>query len=96
MKGPYEILLKPILTEKSTALSEVETGCPQYTFQVARKANKVEIRKAIEHEFKVKVKKVSTMNLLGKKKRLRTQVGRRPNWKKAIVVLEEGQQINLY
>ena len=93
-KHPYEILIRPLLTERASegqGLTE-----PQYAFQVAYRANKIEIRKAVERAFHVQVKSVNTMVMKGKRKRLRTaQMGRRPNWKKAIVTLSEGQSINL-
>ena len=94
MKSPYEILVKPIITEKSTRLGERAT--PQYAFQVATSANKVEIKRAIEAHYGVKVKKVATINVFGKQRRVRGQIGRRPNWKKAYVTLEQGQELNLY
>ena len=94
MKSPYEVLIKPIITEKSTALSGAAS--PQYAFQVHPKANKVEIRQAVEAAFGVNVTDVNTMNMLGKKRRMRVQQGRRPNWKKAIVTIRQGQQIPLY
>ena len=94
MKSPYEILMKPIITEKSTVLAELT--CPQYVFKVHPAANKVEIRKAVEAAWNVKVKSVNTQKLLGKQRRLRAALGRRPNWKKAVVTLQEGQSIPLY
>ena len=94
MKSPYEILVKPIITEKSTQLAELK--CPQYSFQVHPSANKVESRKAVEAAWGVKVLKVNTQVMLGKKRRVRVQLGRRPDWKKAIVTLQEGQNIPLY
>ncbi|MGI5971200.1 MAG: 50S ribosomal protein L23 [Oscillospiraceae bacterium] len=84
MKNPYDILRRPIITEQSMA----ETENKKYVFEVARDANKIEIKKAVEEIFKVKVSKVTTLNMLGKKKRLRTQIpGTRPAWKKATVKL---------
>jgi large subunit ribosomal protein L23 len=93
-KHPYEILVRPVLTEKATDLQSRKS--PQYTFQVAIDSTKVDIRKAIETAFKVKVMSVNTVVNKGKRKRLRTaKFGRRPNWKKAIITLAEGQSINL-
>ena len=78
-----EIILEPIMTEKSYA------GIPNkiYTFKVAISANKIEIKKAVEEIFGVKVESVNTMNMLGKVKRMGRNEGRRASWKKAIVKL---------
>ncbi len=93
MKGPYEVVLRPLLTEKGTRLKEEGN---QYLFRVAKTANKVEIKHAIEQLFKVSVVDVRTVQLRGKVKRLGRFQGRRPDWKKAIVSLKEGQSIELY
>lgn len=93
MKGPYEVVLRPLLTEKGTRLKEEGN---QYLFRVAKTANKVEIKHAIEQLFKVSVVDVHTVQLRGKVKRLGRFQGRRPDWKKAIVSLKEGQSIELY
>jgi len=94
------IILAPILSEKSHGLSEQFN---KYVFKVHRSANKLEIKKSIEERFNVKIVKVSTMNFNGKKKNmtiksdgnvLRT-TGNRSNWKKAIVTLDEDSKINL-
>lgn len=91
---PYEILLCPILTEKASARSDLKR--PQYVFRVAIDANKVQIRRAVEAAFEVKVLGVNTVRVKGKRKRLRQrEKGKRPDWKKAIVMLAEGQEINL-
>lgn len=93
-KHPYEILQRPLLTEKATAGQALTR--PQYAFEVDIATNKVEIRKAIEKAFKVRVVSVNTVLVKGKKKRLRTaKYGKRPDWKKAIVTLAEGDSINL-
>ena len=93
-RHPYEILVRPLLTEKATAGATMKN--PRYTFKVALNSNKVQIRRAIEAAFDVKVLKVNTMRVIGKRKRLRTrEQGKRPDWKKAIVTLAEGQEINL-
>ena len=93
-RHPYEILIGPLLTEKATD-AQTRTS-PQYTFKVTTDSNKIEIRRAIEQAFKVKVVSVNTILLKGKRKRLRTaKLGRRPDWKKAIVTLAEGESINL-
>ncbi len=81
----YDIIKRPIITEQSMAEGELK----KYTFEVDRRANKIEIAKAVEETFGVKVAKVNTMNYDGKKKRLRYVEGRRPNWKKAVVRLTE-------
>jgi len=93
-RHPYSILIGPLLTEKATEGQSMRQ--PQYSFKVAIDSNKVEIRKAIEIAFKVKVVSVNTILNKGKRKRLRSsKLGRRPNWKKAIITLAEGQSINL-
>ena len=88
MKNAYDVVKAPILTEKSYDYIAHRT----YTFEVAKNANKIEIAKAVEELFKVKVADVNIMNYLGKTKRSgRTgKIGRRPNWKRAIVTLAEG------
>lgn len=88
----YKIIRKPLLTEKSVVLKEDNKFC----FRVAYNANKVEIRKAIEELFNVKVKDVNTMIIHGKIKRLGRNKGRRPSWKKAIVTLQPGQKIEFF
>ena len=84
MKTAYDIIKRPIITEQSMA----ETAGKKYTFEVAKDANKIEIAKAVEEIFGVKVAKVNTLNMKGKTKRMgRYPEGRRPNWKKAMVIL---------
>ena len=84
MKTAYDIIKRPIITEQSMS----ETEGKKYTFEVAKDANKIEIAKAVEEIFGVKVEKVNTINMDGKKKRLGAQpAGRRPSWKKAMVKL---------
>lgn len=78
-----DIIIRPIITEKSMDL--MADG--KYTFRVKKTSNKSEIKKAIEKIFDVKVEKVTTMNMLGKKKRQGMSIGKRPDWKKAIVKL---------
>ncbi|MBZ2175236.1 50S ribosomal protein L23 [Schnuerera sp. xch1] len=93
MRIPHDIIIKPIITEAS--MDSMAEG--KYTFKVDRRANKSEIKKAIEKIFDVKVKKVNTMNMLGKKKRMGVHTGRRPNWKKAIVTLtEDSKEIEFF
>ena len=82
----YDIIKRPIITEQSMAAA-IEKN---YTFEVAKTANKIEIAKAIEEIFGVKVAKVNTLNMQGKEKRMGARpAGRRPNWKKAVVQLTE-------
>ena len=86
----YDIILGPVITEKATLLSEHN----QVAFRVAMTATKPEIRKAIEELFKVKVTGVNTLRVKGKTKRFRGRLGRRSDYKKAIVTLAEGQSID--
>ncbi|MCG8541284.1 MAG: 50S ribosomal protein L23 [Clostridia bacterium] len=83
MKTPYDIVIKPIITERS--MEDMAEG--KYTFEVDKTANKTEVKKAVEKLFGVEVEKVSTMNVKGKLKRMGRFIGRRRNWKKAIVKL---------
>ena len=87
-----DILIRPIVTEKSTAL--MEQG--KYTFRVPLAATKVQIRQAVEQIFKVKVQAVNTMRYEGKVKRLGSTQGRRSDWKKAVVTLKPGETIELF
>jgi large subunit ribosomal protein L23 len=93
MRGPHQVVLKPLLTEKGTRRKEEGN---QYLFRVAKTANKVEIKQAIEQLFKVTVLEVRTARVRGKVKRLGRFQGRRPDWKKAIATLKEGDSIELY
>lgn len=86
-----EVIRSPVITEKSTLLSEYN----QVTFRVAPDATKPEIRQAVEGLFSVRVAKVNTLRVKGKRKRFRNIPGRRPDWKKAVVTLEEGQSIDI-
>jgi large subunit ribosomal protein L23 len=88
----YEIIKRPIVTERSTQLRELGN---KVTFEVDRGANKIAIKKAIEEIFSVKVTDVRTMNVHGKWKRVGRNIGRRSDWKKAIVTLAEGERIEL-
>lgn len=88
IRDARDIIRKPLISEKSTMMMEEL----KYAFQVDPKANKVEIKKAVEEIFKVKVKDVNTIRVSGKMKRTGAFIGRRPNWKKAIVTLEEGSK----
>ncbi len=88
-----KIIRRPLITEKTTRQKEEER---QYAFEVARDANKIEIQKAVERLFKVKVLNVRTSNVLGKVKRLGRRFGKRSDWKKAIVTLREGDRIEFF
>lgn len=89
----YQVLKRPLVTEKTNALRDAKN---EYAFEVAGNANKVEIRQAVETLFGVKVKSVRTAIVRGKYRRTRQGLGQRPNWKKAIVTLNEGQAIELF
>jgi len=93
MKREYDIIAAPLITEKGTFVNE--TG-NQVVFQVRPDANKLEIKRAVERLFKVKVLKVRTTNVLGKMRRVGKSFGRRPDWKKAYVTLGEGQRIDFF
>ena len=85
MKAPQDIIIKPVITEKS--MDELQNG--KYTFKVAKNANKIEIKKAVEALFGVEVAKVNTLNVNGKAKRVGRFEGRTSVWKKAVVTLTE-------
>lgn len=89
----HQILVRPIITERATILTDRYN---QFVFQVERKSNKFQIRDAVEAVYGVKVKKVATMVVPGKTKRRGTTTGRRPNWKKAIVTLQQGENIDFF
>ncbi len=84
----YEIIKKPIITENSMD----QMADKKYTFEVAKDANKIEIKNAVEEIFGVKVEKVTTMRVLGKVKRMGANSGKRPDWKKAVVKLTESSK----
>lgn len=88
-----DIIKGPVVTEKCENARENQ-NC--YSFQVDRKANKVEIRQAVEHLFNVKVDEVRTSIQRGKNKRIGRSFGQRQNWKKAVVSLKEGHSIDLF
>lgn len=93
MHESFDHIQTVILTEKATLLSEKHN---QYVFRVSPRANKLEIKRAIETLFKKTVVNVNTANHAGKKKRERTaNFGRRPSWKKAVVTLKEGEKLDL-
>ena len=93
MRDPRTIILKPIVTEKGSTLREREN---KYLFSVARDANKIEIKQAVESLFGVKVKSVRTMVMHGKVKRMGIFEGKRPDWKKAYVTLKPGHKIEFF
>ena len=89
----YDIVVRPIITEKSSLLKDAGN---QYVFEVQRDANKIEIRKAVEKLFKVKVVSVHVSNNEGKKKRVGRFNGKKPDWKKAIVKLNPKDKITIF
>jgi len=93
MKDARTIVKKVLITEKGTVLRETKN---QYFFEVARDANKIEIKRAVETIFQVKVDSVQTMQLRGKTKRQGRWIGKRNDWKKAIVTLKPEQKIELF
>lgn len=92
MRNPHDVLIKPVVTEKSMGLMEEN----KYTFFVDKNANKIEIKYAVEQIFKVKVEDVKTLNVKGKMKRVGKFVGKTPDRKKAIVTLKEGNTIQIF
>jgi large subunit ribosomal protein L23 len=93
MKSLAYVIRAPLITEKGTLVTQEGN---QFVFRVRPEANKVEIRRAVETFFKVKVEKVRTMNYLGKRRRVGRSVGQRPRWKKAYVTLAAGQRIDIF
>lgn len=93
LKNLRNIIRRPLITERATSLGEREG---KYLFEVTRDANKLEIKRAVEIVFDVKVEKVNTLSVHGKVKRLGRFVGRRSDWKKAVVTLAEGQTIDFF
>ena len=89
----YSVIRKPLVTEKSTAIRDAQN---KYVFEVDRRANKIEIGQAVEKLFKVKVVEVRTLNMSGKKKRVGRVIGRKSDWKKAIVTLAPGSSIEIF
>lgn len=92
MNSVYNVIIRPIISERSYDL--MEQG--KYTFEVAKEAPKEEIAAAVEKLFNVHVLKVNTMNVRGKKKRVRYQQGMTRSWKKAIVTVAEGESIEIF
>jgi len=96
MRDPREVIVRPVVTERSMELSAGDLGDPQYAFIVVRDANKLEIKNAVEKLFNVSVSQVNTMNYRGKARRVGRHLGRRPAYKKAIVRLKDGESIDVY
>jgi large subunit ribosomal protein L23 len=93
MRDPYQIIERPLLTEKAMDMSQFG----KYTFKVSKEANKIEIADAVQRIFSVHVTKVNTVNVKGKKKRVgQFPQGKTKDWKKAIVTLADGQSITLF
>ena len=88
----YDVIVRPIITERTSSLMEMG----QYTFEVLPKANKIEIRKAVEEVFNVKVVSVNTITVHAKPKRMGMYMGKTRSWKKAIVTLAEGEKIAFF
>lgn len=89
----YSVIIRPIVTEKSTTAKDEAN---KYIFEVDRRATKVDIRHAVEKMFRVKVAEVHTINVGGKRKRMGRTFGRRQDWKKAIVTLTPGTSIDIF
>ncbi|MDR0888507.1 MAG: 50S ribosomal protein L23 [Coriobacteriales bacterium] len=92
IKDPRQVILGPVITERSFDLMETN----KYTFKVAKQASKIEIAKAVQDIFDVTVLKVNTLNVKSKPKRVRYQLGRTRTWKKAIVTLAAGDTIEAF
>jgi large subunit ribosomal protein L23 len=93
MKDPYKIIIRPLITEKSTLLKEKNR---EVCFEVDPGANKSEIKKAAERLFKIKVERVRIQNKRGKKRRVGRSEGRKKDWKKAYIKLKEGEKMIEY
>ena len=106
MREPQSIIKRPLLTEKSARLRETGGGAAshaegaeyaqQVVFEVARDANKIDVKRAVESLFKVSVTRVRTLVVRGKMKRIGRFAGRRPGWKKAFVTLKAGDNIEFF
>jgi len=93
MKDIYRVIKRPLVTEKATSIKETHN---KVSFVVAREANKEEIKEAVEQLFKVKVTKVTTAHVKGKTRRVGRTVGKRPDWKKAVVTLRAEDRIDFF
>jgi large subunit ribosomal protein L23 len=89
----YQVIKEPHVTEKANLLKE---GANQVSFKVHKRANKIEIRQAVEAFLKAKVLEVRTMNVRGKRRRMGRSAGKKPDWKKAIVRLAPGENIEFF
>lgn len=89
----HDIIISPFVTEKSTLLRETQN---QYSFVVRSDVNRSEVKKALEETLSIKVAKVRIMNCMGKEKRLNRFIGRRPDWKKAVITLKEGVKLTIF
>ncbi|MFQ5848136.1 MAG: 50S ribosomal protein L23 [Candidatus Methylomirabilales bacterium] len=92
MREPHRVIRRPVVTEKGTVLKEQN----KYCFEVDRRANKVEVKQAVEALFHVKVTAVHTVAMRGRTKRVGRFVGRTSDWKKAIVTLKDGDSIEFF
>jgi large subunit ribosomal protein L23 len=90
---PHEIVLKPLITEKTLRMAERDNA---YTFKVRTTANKVQVRDAVERIFKVSVVAVRTQNCIGKFRRMGRSTGATSNWRKAVVKVKQGDSIEFY
>jgi len=90
MREPHQVIHRPVITEKGT---ELKDRANQYLFEVAGDANKIEIKRAVESLFRVRVLKVRTLSVRGKAKRVGRYVGRTADWKKAVATLRDGDSI---
>jgi len=93
MNSIYDVVLRPVISEKADSQREFENV---YTFEVHQNANKFEVKSAVEKVFNVQVKEVRVNVVRGKMRRVGKTAGRRRNWKKAFVTLKEGHQIDLF
>lgn len=91
MKDPRSTIISPLRTEKGASMRPFN----KYLFFVDKRANKIEIKKAVEEIYKVKVERVNTLTVKGKKRRVRLAEGKTPDWKKAIVTLRAGEKIDI-
>jgi large subunit ribosomal protein L23 len=93
MRDARDVIIRPVVTERSTIMADENDA---FTFIVAEDANKIDIKRAVERLFDVKVKSVNTMRYRGKWRRVGRTYGRRPSFKKAIVKLADGERIDVY
>ncbi len=89
----HDVLIRPLLTEKITSIRDTKNAI---AFSVNRNATKIDIRRAVEKIFQVRVRSVNVQNILGKHKRQGRYLGKRSDWRKAIVTLKEGEKIDIY